>query len=103
LPLSAFLVDATLTLARRILRGEQWWTPHVQHSYQQLAFSLADHRPVTLLYGAWTACALALALVSAERLTSFRITAAVACLIAAAFAWRAARGRIGHTDKQDHR
>jgi UDP-N-acetylmuramyl pentapeptide phosphotransferase/UDP-N-acetylglucosamine-1-phosphate transferase len=57
LPLSAFMVDATLTLARRIVAREQWWQPHVQHSYQQLAFSLGDHRPVTLLYGAWTAAA----------------------------------------------
>ena len=37
LPVSAFLVDATLTLAGRILRREQWWTPHVQHAYQAAA------------------------------------------------------------------
>lgn len=102
LPLSAFLVDATLTLARRIVRGEKWWTPHVQHSYQQLAFSFGDHRPVTLLYGVWTTCALLLALVASTRTTSFRLAAAVACLLAAAVAWCATRGRIGHPDRQDH-
>ncbi|MBB1472035.1 hypothetical protein H5368_03215 [Luteimonas sp. MC1782] len=101
LPLSAFLVDATLTLGRRIVRGEAWWMPHVQHSYQQLAFSLADHRPVTLLYGAWTAAALLLALVSATRVTSFRFAAAAMCLLLAAVAWRAARGGVGHPDEQD--
>lgn len=101
LPLSAFLVDATLTLAWRIVRGETWWTAHVQHSYQQLAFSFADHRPVTLLYGAWTACALLLAVVAASQVASFRFSAAAVCLLVAAVAWRAARGSVGHPDKQD--
>src|SRR3546814_3920624 len=32
LPPSAFLVDAALTLAARIFRGERWWTPHVARS-----------------------------------------------------------------------
>ncbi len=30
LPLSAFLIDAGYTLATRVLRGERWWTPHVE-------------------------------------------------------------------------
>lgn len=34
LPLAPFLVDAGLTLLRRMLRGERWWTAHVQHAYQ---------------------------------------------------------------------
>jgi UDP-N-acetylmuramyl pentapeptide phosphotransferase/UDP-N-acetylglucosamine-1-phosphate transferase len=34
LPLLVFGVDASLTLARRWLRGERWWEPHVQHAYQ---------------------------------------------------------------------
>lgn len=37
LPLLAFGVDASLTLARRLLRGERWWEPHVQHAYQAQA------------------------------------------------------------------
>jgi UDP-N-acetylmuramyl pentapeptide phosphotransferase/UDP-N-acetylglucosamine-1-phosphate transferase len=101
LPFSAFLVDTTLTLAGRIVRREAWWTAHVQHAYQQLAFSLGDHRPVTLLYGAWTTCALLLALVAAARGLSFRWTAAAACLLLAVVAWRAARGSVGYPDKQD--
>ena len=57
LPLSAFLVDATLTLLGRILRDERWWTPHLQHAYQRWAARLGRHGPVSLAYALWTACA----------------------------------------------
>jgi UDP-N-acetylmuramyl pentapeptide phosphotransferase/UDP-N-acetylglucosamine-1-phosphate transferase len=57
LPLSAFLVDAALTLCMRILRGERWWTPHVQHAYQRWAARCGRHGIVTLAYALWTACA----------------------------------------------
>jgi len=30
-----FMADATITLLRRLLRGERIWTPHRQHFYQQ--------------------------------------------------------------------
>lgn len=58
LPLSAFLTDASLTLLRRILRRERWWTPHAQHAYQAWA-RRSGHTVVTLGYAAWTAAALA--------------------------------------------
>jgi len=54
LPLAAFLVDAGLTLATRMLRGEQWWLAHAQHVYQRWARRLRAHRPVTLAYAVWT-------------------------------------------------
>jgi UDP-N-acetylmuramyl pentapeptide phosphotransferase/UDP-N-acetylglucosamine-1-phosphate transferase len=53
MPLSAFLLDAGLTLARRVIRGEQWWTPHTQHAYQVCARSWG-HARVTMSYCAWT-------------------------------------------------
>lgn len=58
LPVSAFLLDAGLTLATRILRGERWWTPHVEHAYQRSARRVGGHGPVTLGYGVWTGLAL---------------------------------------------
>ena len=54
LPLAAFLVDATLTLGRRVLRREAWWEPHVQHAYQVWSRILGRHAPVTLLYAGWS-------------------------------------------------
>src|SRR3546814_20330036 len=53
LPPSAFLVDAALTLAARIFRGERWWTPHVAHAYQRWAKGLGRNFPVTFAYAAW--------------------------------------------------
>lgn len=54
MPFSAFGVDATLTLLSRIVRGERWWTPHVQHLYQGMARHAARHWPVTVAYAMWT-------------------------------------------------
>lgn len=53
MPLSAFLLDAGLTLARRVIQGERWWTPHTQHAYQVCARRWG-HARVTLSYCAWT-------------------------------------------------
>lgn len=57
LPLSAFVLDATLTLGTRIVRGERWWTPHVQHLYQHLARQWRGHGRVMYLYAGWTLAA----------------------------------------------
>lgn len=54
LPLSAFLIDAALTLLSRIIRGERWWTPHVQHMYQRWVQAGHAHAIVTCAYAAWT-------------------------------------------------
>lgn len=56
LPLLAFGVDASLTLARRLLRGERWWEPHVQHAYQAQA-RRRGHGAVTAGYFAVTVAA----------------------------------------------
>lgn len=39
-----FIVDATTTLARRLLRGERVWEAHRQHYYQRLILSGWSHR-----------------------------------------------------------
>jgi UDP-GlcNAc:undecaprenyl-phosphate GlcNAc-1-phosphate transferase len=36
---SPFVVDATVTLALRAVRGERVWTPHREHAYQRLALA----------------------------------------------------------------
>jgi Fuc2NAc and GlcNAc transferase len=48
-----FIVDATLTLARRTARGDRLFEAHRSHAYQHLALAWG-HRPVTLLAGAIT-------------------------------------------------
>ncbi len=43
-----FWVDASLTLGRRLLRGERVWEAHRTHAYQRLARSGWGHRRTTL-------------------------------------------------------
>lgn len=44
-----FWADATVTLARRVLRGEGAHVAHRSHAYQHLARRFGEHRRVTLL------------------------------------------------------
>jgi Fuc2NAc and GlcNAc transferase len=44
-----FLVDATVTLIRRMLRGDRWTEAHRMHAYQHLARRFGSHRPVTMI------------------------------------------------------
>jgi Fuc2NAc and GlcNAc transferase len=44
-----FIVDATVTLVTRILRGDRWREAHHLHAYQHLARRMGGHRPVTLV------------------------------------------------------
>ncbi len=63
LPLSAFLLDAGLTLAGRIYRGEPWWRAHVLHAYQRWVRRTGRHMPVTLAYVGWTLASMAVLVV----------------------------------------
>jgi Fuc2NAc and GlcNAc transferase len=44
-----FLVDATVTVVRRLARGDRWFEAHRTHAYQNLARRLKAHLPVTIL------------------------------------------------------
>ena len=43
-----FIVDATVTLFRRLVRGERVYAAHRSHAYQWLARRWGKHRTVTL-------------------------------------------------------
>jgi UDP-N-acetylmuramyl pentapeptide phosphotransferase/UDP-N-acetylglucosamine-1-phosphate transferase len=56
---SPFIVDATTTLFRRLLRGEKIWRAHRQHYYQRLVLLGWSHRKTVLLeYCLMLACGL---------------------------------------------
>jgi Fuc2NAc and GlcNAc transferase len=46
--LGVFVVDATVTLLRRMIRGERFYDPHRTHAYQHAAQRWGGHRPVTI-------------------------------------------------------
>ena len=50
---SAFIIDASLTLLRRMWLGRRWYTAHREHAYQWLVRSGFSHAQVTLFYLAW--------------------------------------------------
>lgn len=86
LPLSAFLVDAGLTLLRRMLRGERWWTPHTQHAYQVWA-RRDGHVIVTLAYAAWTIIAVIAMVALFGASTIVLLCSCVAWYASAALTW----------------
>jgi len=50
--LGVFVVDATFTLARRLLRGERVYEAHRSHAYQYASRRQGRHRPVSLAVAA---------------------------------------------------
>ena len=44
-----FVVDSSVTLIRRLIRGDRWYEPHRIHAYQHLARRLRGHKYVTLI------------------------------------------------------
>lgn len=43
-----FVVDASLTLAIRVISGQRWYEAHRSHAYQKATRLLGGHKPVTL-------------------------------------------------------
>ncbi|HEY1952400.1 MAG TPA: glycosyltransferase family 4 protein [Gemmatimonadaceae bacterium] len=60
--LGVFLVDSTVTLIRRISRGEKWYSAHRSHAYQRLVHGGSSHARVTGSVAALNVGLLALAL-----------------------------------------
>jgi UDP-N-acetylmuramyl pentapeptide phosphotransferase/UDP-N-acetylglucosamine-1-phosphate transferase len=91
-----FVVDASITLARRVLRGEKFWRPHRSHYYQRLVQLGWGHRRTALVeYALMLVCGVvALAASRAAPATQAMVLAALATLylvLAAAVdrAWKA--------------
>ena len=49
--LGVFIVDATYTLLRRLLRGDKIYQAHRSHAYQYASRQIGQHLPVTLIVG----------------------------------------------------
>lgn len=89
LPLLPFLLDATFTLVRRMVRGERFYQPHRTHVYQRLVGQGWSHALVTSLYGALAAACGATALVYARLATSGRVASVVLLVLVHAIIARA--------------
>lgn len=65
--LALFWVDATVTLLRRVLRGERWYAAHRAHAYQRLTQHGWTHGQVTISAMALNVVILGVVSVSAGR------------------------------------
>ncbi len=54
--LGVFVVDATVTLIRRLVRGEKVYEAHRSHAYQYASRRAGRHLPVTLAVGLLNVC-----------------------------------------------
>ena len=84
-----FLVDATVTLLRRVVRGERWFEAHRLHAYQILARRWQAHLPATILVIAidlfWLFPWAWIAAISPDRAPLYSIAALLPLVIAALF------------------
>jgi len=86
---SPFVVDATITLLRRLLRGERVWQAHREHYYQRLVLAGWGHRRTVLAeYGLMGLCCAA-AIVYIKAGEAGKLGVLFACLI---MYWALARG-----------
>jgi Fuc2NAc and GlcNAc transferase len=51
-----FVVDASVTLVRRMVRGDRWFEAHRMHAYQHLSRAWSGHKPVTVLMSSINVC-----------------------------------------------
>ncbi len=103
LPPSAFLLDASLTLVRRMVRGERWWTAHVGHAYQRWARALGRHLPVTFAYAAWAVGGGVIAWLVRDRPAMFIMCAGIAWYLGGGIPWlwlQSGHGSKGRPGKQ---
>jgi UDP-N-acetylmuramyl pentapeptide phosphotransferase/UDP-N-acetylglucosamine-1-phosphate transferase len=78
LPGSAVVIDTSLTLVGRMLRGERFWLGHREHLYQRAIAAGASHLRVAAAYAGWTLAASALALALLDQPATVAATAAAA-------------------------
>lgn len=85
-PLALYLADTGWTLARRLLRGEQWYRSHDTHAYQRLVTRLGwSHQRVTTATALVSAavCTLALVGVGSDPWSRFALDGLAVALLAA--------------------
>lgn len=80
-PLTVYLADTGATLMRRFIRGDPWYRPHRDHTYQQLVGLGWSHTTTTVMVGAAIALTGALGVVSLDSGLPLRATAGGGILV----------------------
>jgi Fuc2NAc and GlcNAc transferase len=93
--MSLFIIDATLTLFKRVFRGEQWYTAHAQHVYQRLIAHGWTHSRVLLLYQAINVIWVLPVLLLAEKNQAYAELTALGAFLVLAAGWYILNRRLG--------
>lgn len=91
---SLFVVDASLTLLTRILRGSRWYSPHREHLYQWLVRRGATHGAVDAGYMAWNVFVVAPAAWLAASHSDLAPAITIALYLATAIVWLCLKRRL---------
>ena len=94
LPVSAFLIDAGMTLLLRVLRGKAWWRPHREHLYQWLVREGRSHAGVTGWYAIWTLSSSVLAVAAAQYWPAVGLALTIVIISFGVFLWLWFRNRL---------
>jgi UDP-N-acetylmuramyl pentapeptide phosphotransferase/UDP-N-acetylglucosamine-1-phosphate transferase len=89
--LSAFLLDAGLTLAKRIALGRRFWRAHREHLYQWAVRRGHSHARVCMVYAGWAILCALVALGWGARGASEAMGAALAVGLAGSVTWAVLR------------
>ena len=93
--MSLFLADSTLTLLRRVSRGERWYNAHRQHLYQQLIARGWTHGRVLLLYQTINLAVVLPAIVFGVSRPDWAWPVAIALAVGLVLAWYLSLKKIG--------
>jgi len=67
-----FIADASVTLTRRLLRGEKFWQPHREHYYQRMVRCGIGHAKTALVWYGVMAAGITLAIIALDRTPVFQ-------------------------------
>jgi Fuc2NAc and GlcNAc transferase len=95
LVMAVFIVDATMTLLKRVFRGERWYTAHAQHLYQRLIAQGWTHHRVLLVYQIANVIWVLPAIVLVEMYPQYAIVTVVLCVLLLGICWYIANWRLG--------
>lgn len=98
---SPFIVDATVTLWRRLLRGERIWQAHREHCYQRLVLAGWSHRKLALVAWVLMAAVALTALALRNASSALQVGALLSWALIYVGAWRVVNRRtVDHKPSQ---
>jgi Fuc2NAc and GlcNAc transferase len=97
-----FIVDATATLLKRVVRGERWYTAHRQHAYQRLLVRGWGHGQVLLLYAGLNVIVVLPCILAAQRWPDADTVLAAGLAVVLAAGWGVVQSATtAHSDKAE--